>query len=235
MIKSDRIICALDLPNLNNIFNLVERIEYDIIFKFGMEFFYNFGVKGILDIKKIKPDMKIFLDLKFHDIPNTVAKAVKPLLNYIRPDILTLHISGGRMMMEEAVKTVKKTAVELKIKKPILMGVTILTSLDQEDLFELGLKNSLEEYVLNYAKLAKKAGLDGVVCSALETKKIKAFFGKDFKVITPGIRVLNSANEDQSRVVTPKDAFNNGSDYIVIGRNLIYAENPNRVIRDIIS
>ena len=235
MIKSDRIICALDLPNLNNIFNLVERIEYDIIFKFGMEFFYNFGVKGILDIKKIKPDMKIFLDLKFHDIPNTVAKAVKPLLNYIRPDILTLHISGGRMMMEEAVKTVNKTTVELKIKKPILMGVTILTSLDQEDLFELGLKNSLEEYVLNYARLAKKAGLDGVICSALETKKIKACLGKDFKVITPGIRVLNSANEDQSRVVTPKDAFNNGSDYIVIGRNLIYAENPNRVIRDIIS
>ena len=137
-------------------------------------------------------------------------------------------------MMEEAVKVIEKTSKELRIQRPLIMGVTILTSLSQENLDEMGHYGKVKDYVLNYASLAKKSGLDGVVCSALETKKIKNELGNDFKIITPGIRISDSKNDDQSRVVTPQQAFENGSDYIVIGRNLIYAKDPNKVINDII-
>ena len=235
MIKSNKIICALDLPDLEDIKRLVYSIEYDILYKFGMEFFYNFGMKGIEEVKKIKPNCKIFLDLKLHDIPNTVKRSIPPLLKKINPDILSIHASGGRKMIEEAVKITNKTSLELDIKRPLLIGVTILTSLSQGDLIEMGLNEKLENYVLNYAKLSKNSGLDGIVCSALETRNVKKKLGNNFKIITPGIRILNSNNQDQARVVTPKEAFNNGSDYIVMGRALISAEEPNKVIEKIIS
>ena len=234
MKTESKIICALDLQNIKEIIKLVTNINFDIIFKFGMEFFYNFGIDGIHEIKKIKPNIKIFLDLKLHDIPNTVSKSIIPLLKNIEPKILTIHVAGGRIMMEEAVKVIEKTSKELRIQRPLLMGVTILTSLSQENLDEMGHYGKVNDYVLNYASLAKKSGLDGVVCSALETKKIKNELGNDFKIITPGIRISDSKNDDQSRVVTPQQAFENGSDYIVIGRNLIYAKDPNKVINDII-
>ena len=138
-------------------------------------------------------------------------------------------------MIEEAVKITNETSLELDIKRPLLIGVTILTSLSQGDLIEMGLNEKLENYVLNYAKLSKNSGLDGIVCSALETRNVKKKLGNNFKIITPGIRILNSNNQDQARVVTPKEAFNNGSDYIVMGRALISAEEPNKVIEKIIS
>ena len=235
MIKANKIICALDLPDLEDVKKLVYSIEYDILYKFGMEFFYNFGIQGIEEVKKIKPNCKTFLDLKLHDIPNTVQRSIPPLLKKINPDILTIHSSGGRKMMEEAVKITNKTSLELDIKKPLLIGVTILTSLSQSDLFEMGLKDKLAYYVINYAELSKNSGLDGIVCSALETRNIKKELGSNFKIITPGIRMPNSSNEDQARVVTPKEAFRNGSDYIVMGRTLISSEEPNKIIEKIIN
>tara|TARA_E500000178_G_C17016161_1_gene753068 strand:+ start:429 stop:1136 length:708 start_codon:yes stop_codon:yes gene_type:complete len=235
MKKANKIICALDLPNLKEICTLVRAIDYDITFKFGMEFFYNFGIEGIKKIKKIKPGIRIFLDLKMHDIPNTVSRSIKPLIKEIKPDMFTIHIAGGKKMMEETVKAADKASSESNIKKPLIIGVTILTSLGQNDIYDIDLRDKLEKHVINYSLLAKKSGLDGVVCSALETKKIKEICGEDFKTITPGIRILKSANDDQNRVVTPEEAFKNGSDYIVIGRNLIFSKEPNKIINQIVS
>jgi orotidine-5'-phosphate decarboxylase len=233
MLNSNKIICALDFDNLSNAVNFVSKINYDIVFKVGMEFFYNFGLEGIDAIRKKKPGIKIFLDLKLHDIPNTVAKSLFPLIENIRPCMITLHVSGGSAMLKESVNVVDHICKKHNLKKPIMLGVTILTSLAQEDLKALGHSKSIENYVVKYAKLAYKSGLNGIVCSALETKLVKSLY-KDFIIVTPGIRINKNNYDDQSRVVTPKKAFTIGSDFIVMGRPLTQSKDPNIVIGDII-
>ena len=200
-----------------------------------MEFFYNFGVDGIKKISNIKKNTKLFLDLKLHDIPNTVEKAVYPLVTKIKPYMLTLHIGGGKKMLDYAVVAATEASKNNDIIKPLLLGVTVLTSLNHKDLEEMGHSIPISQYVKNYAKIAKKANLDGIVCSPLEVKLVKSIHANNLKVVTPGVRLEKGANDDQSRFLSPKEAFKMGSDFIVMGRPLINASDPNNVIKKIIN
>ena len=233
MRNENRIILALDVDNITNAKNIISNIKYDIIYKVGMEFFYSFGVHGINELKKIKPGMKLFLDLKLHDIPNTVSKAIVPLILKVKPYMITLHVSGGKRMLEMTVKSVNSICKSYNLERPILLGVTILTSLDKEDLKSLDWGTDLEKTVIKLARMAIKSGLDGVVCSPKETKYLKATF-KHLKIVTPGIRFKKEKSEDQSRVMSPAEALKLGADYIVLGRSILNAENKNEIIEAIL-
>tara|TARA_B100000963_G_C22633287_1_gene676155 strand:+ start:362 stop:1072 length:711 start_codon:yes stop_codon:yes gene_type:complete len=233
MINVNKIICAIDTSDISFAEQLVSSIEYKIIFKIGLEFYYNFGLEGINRLKKIKPEMKLFLDLKLHDIPNTVKKSIIPLLKSINPFMLTIHVSGGASMLEEVAQTVHKISNENNLKRPMLLGVTILTSLSNEDRDELGWNANLSEQAIKLAILAKKTGLDGVIASPLEIKGIKKACSNSFKVITPGIRMPEHKSHDQARIMTPIEAIKNGADFIVIGRPIVEASDPNMAIKNI--
>ncbi len=234
-INSNQIICALDFDDFSKAENFIKAIDYDIVYKIGMEFFYRFGIEGIRKISKEKKKIKLFLDLKLHDIPNTVERAIHPLVSNVKPYMLTIHIAGGRKMLQNAVSVVNEVSKNSNVKRPLLLGVTILTSLNNKDLQEMGHTISITEVVKNLSNIAKKAQLDGIVCSPLEVKLVKNMHGKSLKVVTPGIRLEKSSNDDQSRFLSPKEAFNMGSDYIVMGRPLIKALDPNSIIKKIIN
>ena len=235
MINSNQIICALDFDDFSKAENFIKAVDYDIVYKVGMEFFYRFGIDGIRKISNAKKNIKIFLDLKLHDIPNTVERAIYPLVTNVRPYMLTLHIAGGKKMLQNAVFAATEASKNSNIQKPLLLGVTILTSLNNQDLKEMGHTISITQSVENYSNIAKKANLDGIVCSPLEVKLVKNMHGKSLKVVTPGIRLEKSSNDDQSRFLSPKEAFNMGSDFIVMGRPLINALDPNNIIKKIIN
>ena len=234
-INANQIICALDFNEISKAENFISTINYDIIYKIGMEFFYNFGNDGIKKISSIKKNIKLFLDLKLHDIPNTIEKAVYPLVASVKPFMLTLHIGGGKKMLDHAVEAATEASKNNNIEKPLLLGVTVLTSLNNKDLQEMGHTIPITQCVKNYSKIAKKANLDGVVCSPLEVKLVKSIHSNNLKVVTPGIRLEKNTNDDQSRFLSPKEAFKMGSDFIVMGRPLINASDPNNVIKKIIN
>ena len=234
-INAKQIICALDFDNFSKAESFIKAIEYDIVYKVGMEFFFRFGIDGIRKICDTKNNIKLFLDLKLHDIPNTVERAIYPLITNVRPYMLTLHVAGGKKMLENAVSAATEVSKNINLQKPLLLGVTVLTSLNNKDLEEMGHINSIIKSVENYSNIAKKAKLDGIVCSPLEVKLIKNMYGNSLKIITPGIRLEKSSNDDQLRFLSPKEAFNSGSDYIVMGRPLINASDPNKVIQKIIN
>ena len=199
-----RIIVALDSNNINKTKYLVTKLKNEVFaFKIGYEFFLNFGLNGYNDIKNICS--KIFLDLKLHDIPNTCVSTVKAIKD-LRVNYLTIHISAGL----EALRATKNASGNIK-----LIGITTLTSLDNKGLKEIGYNKNINKLVIHQAKLATKANLDALVCSPHEVKHVRKFFKKE--IITPGIR-YNSHINDQKRVMTPKQAFKNGSDWLVVGR-----------------
>ena len=232
MIKENKIILALDTNNFNKASSIISSIDANIIFKLGMEFFFSFGYEGIEKIKSIRPNIKIFLDLKLHDIPNTVCKAILPLVEKIRPYMMTLHSTGGATMMQNVVKTLRKIPLN---ERPLLLGVTVLTSLDSKSLIELGWSSDVNQNVERYALLCKRAGFDGVICSALEIEKVRKACGNKFIIVTPGIRINKSDKDDQARVVSPEEAFNKGTDYIVIGRPVMNSSEPDKEISKILS
>ena len=234
-VNSNRIICALDFDDFSRAENFIKAIDYDIIYKVGMEFFYRFGIDGIRKISNFKENIKLFLDLKLHDIPNTVEKAIFPLVTNVRPYMLTLHVAGGKKMLQNSVLAATEASKKSNVQKPLLLGVTVLTSLNNKDLMEMGHTISITKSVENYSNIAKKAKLDGIVCSPLEVKLVKNMHGDSLKVITPGIRLEKSSNDDQSRFLSPKEAFKMGSDYIVMGRPLINSSAPNNIIKKIIN
>ncbi len=202
------IICALDTQDLNKAISLANALRGKAgMVKLGLEFFAAQGLSGVQEVAKC--NVPIFLDLKLHDIPNTVAKTVE-VIKVLNIEMLTLHISGGTKMLEEALSVVQGTKIKL-------IGVTVLTSMSNEDLNELGVAREAKSQVILLAKLAKKIGLHGVVCSALEAQEVRRECGEDFKIITPGIRI-HPGHDDQKRTATPKEAINSGADYIVIGR-----------------
>jgi orotidine-5'-phosphate decarboxylase len=162
----------------------------------------------------------VFLDLKYHDIPNTVAKAVKAAAD-LGVWMVNVHASGGRRMLAAA-----KEAIDSSSHSPLLIAVTVLTSMTKEDLLSVGMNIEPEEQVMRLASLTKEVGLDGVVCSAMEAQRLKSAFGDQFSLVTPGIRPAGAAADDQRRIVTPQDALANGSDYLVIGRPITQAEDP---------
>lgn len=223
----DRIIIALDYSNMEDAINLVEKIgDNGSFYKVGLELFLN--SKGeILDYLENK-GKKVFLDLKFHDIPNTTAMA-SLFVAKKNLQMFNIHISGGRTMMKHVVEEVKKVN-----KNSLIIGVTILTSLSEEEVKEsFNSKFSLLEIVLNFAKIGKNSGLDGVVCSPWEAKEIKKICGKEFKTICPGVRPKWASTNDQVRIMTPKEAVINGCDFLVIGRPITKNDNPVEAIKKI--
>ncbi|BDG75475.1 MULTISPECIES: orotidine-5'-phosphate decarboxylase [Wolbachia] len=210
------IICALDTQDLNEAISWANGLRDKVgMVKLGLEFFAAHGPSGVREVAKC--NVPIFLDLKLYDIPNTVARTVEAI-KALDVEMLTLHISGGTKMLKEALSIVQG-------KKIKLIGVTVLTSMGNEDLSELGVAREAKSQVILLAKLAKKIGLHGVVCSALEAQEVRQECGKDFKIITPGIR-MNRGHDDQKRTATPKEAINSGADYIVIGRPITESSNP---------
>ena len=232
MQSDPRLIAALDFPTVEAAKKAVEEIGDAVAYyKVGMELYYAAGNDMIRFLKE--HDKKVFLDLKLQDIPNTVASALKVEAR-LGVDMINVHAVGGKKMMEAAAKAVKETAEELGVERPKLIAVTILTSMDEEQFADLNYKNTLPEQVVALAKLAKAAGLDGVVASPKEAAAIREACGPDFLIVTPGVRPAGSALDDQSRVTTPAQAFANGSTHIVVGRPIMKAENRKQAAEAIV-
>lgn len=216
------LIIAMDFPSKEKADEFLINFKGQKLFlKIGMELFYKEGPQIVKEYKKL--GHKIFLDLKLHDIPNTVKSATKSLID-LDVDMVNFHISGGFNMLKEANEVIINSN-----KNIIALGVTMLTSNDENIMHkEIKIDNnlSLNDVILSYANLAKNAGLQGIVCSALEVPKIKENLGENFVTVTPGIRPKSSQSDDQKRVVSPSDARNLGSDYIVVGRPITKSENP---------
>jgi len=229
----ERLVLALDVNDFSsaeNLFGLLK--DYVGIFKVGSQLFTSEGAKIINMINKA--GAKVFLDLKFHDIPNTVKGAAESATK-LGVYMFTIHTSGGYEMMKAAADAARETSIKLGIKKPFVLGVTVLTSIDQQVLEkEMGVKKSLKEQVVYLARLAKSAGLDGVVASPKEIKEIRASCGEDFIILTPGIRPKSRSLDDQKRVMTPKQALKQGADFLVIGRPIRDAKNPVEAAKSIL-
>lgn len=226
--KNDpKIIVALDFDKKSDALTFVDKVDpNDCYLKVGKEMFTYFGPDFVREL--VAKDFKVFLDLKFHDIPNTVAKAVKAAAD-LGVWMINVHASGGSKMMIKA----KEALIPYGDKAPLLIAVTVLTSMKYDDLREVGIHCDPEEQVERLANLANHAGLDGVVSSALEVDIIKATCGNSFLTITPGIRPAGSNTDDQERIMTPKDAIDAGSDYLVIGRPITQAKDPKKVLKEI--
>lgn len=221
-----KIIVALDYQDSASALKLVNQLDPALCrLKVGKELFTATGPQFVTELAH--SNFGVFLDLKFHDIPNTVAKACTAACN-LGVWMLNVHASGGLDMMQAA-----QQAVHSNENKPFLIAVTVLTSMNQAGLNQIGIHTDLTTHVLNLAMLTKQAGLDGVVCSALEAKILRSKLGDDFCLVTPGIRPANVNQDDQSRVVTPADALRNGSSYLVIGRPITQADNPNKALEAI--
>ncbi len=221
---SERILCALDTTNVEEAAILAGELSPHVGgIKLGLEFFGANGPQGFLEVAKA--NRNIFLDLKLHDIPNTVAKSIHALMP-LRPKIMTIHTAGGSAMMKAASEAATLAAKNEGCERPIIIGVTILTSLDNEDIEAIGFQNKVSMQVVKLARLAKESGLDGVVCSPHEIKLIKESCGADFKLVVPGIRPAGSDTGDQKRVMTPEEAVSLGADYLVIGRPITKSDNP---------
>jgi orotidine-5'-phosphate decarboxylase len=217
--KPERIIVPLDVPNLNEAIALLDQLPDVTFWKVGLELFVSSGSE-ILKILKER-QKNIFLDLKFHDIPNTVAGACRSAA-YYQVDMLTLHVTSGRNALIQAVEAIKPYQP-----KPKLLGVTLLTSLNSRDLaFDLKIPLELPEYTLEMARLAQECGLDGAVCSPQEVSQLRQLCGESFCLVCPGVRPEWSQTGDQQRVMTPADAFQAGASYLVIGRPITQAADP---------
>ena len=225
--NSKKVLIALDYDDQETALAFVKQLSPDTCrLKVGKEMFTYFGPEFVKELIELGFD--VFLDLKFHDIPNTVAKAVTAAAK-MGVWMVNVHASGGFEMMTKA-----KVALEpFGDKAPILIAVTVLTSMDESELKRLGINKSPQEQVIYLAKLAKEAGLDGVVCSAQEASVLKAELGEHFKLVTPGIRPEGSDAGDQKRIMTPKQAIEAGSDYLVLGRPITKASNPVKVLQDV--
>ena len=228
----ERLIAALDVPTRDDAERLVERLGTSVsYYKVGMELFYALGGDIVAWLKE--REKKVFLDLKLHDIPNTVGNGLCSLLR-LRPDILNVHTAGGLRMMQTASEALHHAADQEGIPCPKLIGVTVLTSMDAQDWAGLGHTGTIADAVLRRAKLAQEAGLDGVVASPAETAEIRRVCGDDFLIVTPGIRPAGASHDDQRRVMTPAGAIRAGASQIVVGRAIYAAENPRAAAEEIL-
>ncbi|MDD9914424.1 MAG: orotidine-5'-phosphate decarboxylase [Rhodospirillaceae bacterium] len=221
---TDRILVCLDTTDVEEARSLARRLKGSVGgAKLGLEFFTANGAGGVRAIGKA--GMPLFLDLKFHDIPNTVAGAVRAAIK-LRPRIMTIHAGGGPAMMRAAAEAATEAAKEQNVKRPLIVGVTVLTSLDTDDLTAVGQNGPPADQVVRLAQLAKESDLDGVVCSPKEAALVRQACGPDFKLVVPGIRPSLSLSGDQKRTAGPADAVNAGADYLVIGRPITRAPDP---------
>ena len=230
----ERLVLALDVEDFSSAENLVGLLkDYVGVFKVGSQLFTSEGADIVSMI--MQSGSKVFLDLKFHDIPNTVKGAAESATK-LGVYMFNIHTSGGYEMMKAAADAARETSIKLGIKKPLVLGVTILTSIDQQALErEIGLNKTVKEQVVHLAKLAKSAGLDGVVASAQEIKEIRASCGEDFIILTPGIRPAGEELNDQKRIMTPKQALEQGADFLVIGRPIRNAKDPVKAAKNILN
>jgi len=226
-LDNPKVIVALDYANKEQCLAFVDKVTPRACrLKIGKEMFTLFGPELVKEL--IGRGFDVFLDLKFHDIPNTVAKAVAAAAK-MGVWMVNVHASGGERMMKSA----KEALVPFGDDAPILIAVTVLTSMDESDLQGLGINKSPAEQVIHLASLTKASGLNGVVCSAQEAELLKSKLGKDFALVTPGIRPQGSVQGDQRRVMTPEAAVAAGADYLVIGRPVTQAEDPAAVLKEI--
>lgn len=222
-----KVVVALDFDKKQDALSFVDKIQpTDARLKVGKEMFTYFGPEFVKQLTGKGFD--VFLDLKFHDIPNTVAKAVTAAAD-LGVWMVNVHASGGSQMMTKAKQALDNYGNDA----PLLIAVTVLTSMGQEDLHGLGINKTPAEQVSFLANLTKQSGLDGVVCSAWEAEQLKSDLGKEFKLITPGIRPAGSAQDDQQRIMTPKQAIDVGVDYLVIGRPITKAIDPQLILEQI--
>ncbi len=232
--KKDKIIVALDVETAAEAREYIEELkEFAGAFKIGLQLFTSVGASFIREI--VAKDVKVFLDLKFHDIPTTVAKAAVEVAR-LGVWMFNVHASGGSEMMRRTVETVREICDGENLVQPKIIAVTVLTSTDQATLSEVGVATNIESQVLNLAQLTAKCGLDGVVASPNESAEIRSKIdNKDFLIVTPGIRPIFATNDDQKRVMTPRVAMDSGSDYLVIGRPILNAKDSRAAIREILS
>jgi len=225
--EKERLIVSLDFENITDALNLVDLIKEEAKFyKIGLQMYLKYGAKIISELKT--RELKIFLDLKLNDIPNTVKEALKVLTDY-SPDIINMHVLAGFEAMKEAKEVILEKSPPTKI-----IGVTVLTSLDDENLKMLGFQESSEKQTEKLSLLSKSAGLDGVVASAKDVKRLKELCGVPFLIVCPGIRRNTENIDDQKRVATPYSAIKDGADYIVVGRPIIKSNSPKAEVLDII-
>ncbi|WP_294159382.1 orotidine-5'-phosphate decarboxylase [uncultured Selenomonas sp.] len=231
--SDDRLIVALDVHTRNDVKNLVltlgETVSY---YKVGMELFYSVGPDVVRWLKK--EGKHVFLDLKLHDIPNTVAGGLTSLMT-LGADIVNVHASGGYTMMKTAAERLHAAAAEQGIPCPKIIAITVLTSMNEEDWAKLGETEPIADHVTRLAKLTKAAGLDGVVASPREAASIRTACGDNFLIVTPGVRPAGASIDDQSRIATPGEALKNGATHLVVGRPIRAAEHPKEAALSILN
>ncbi len=228
---SCKIIVALDVNSREEALTLLDRLPETEIFKVGLQMFSAYGPPLLSELKN--RNKKAFLDLKLHDIPNTVAGAVRmSVLHGVH--MMTLHASGGKEMLKSAVEAAAEESERSGSPRPFLLAVTVLTSLKEIQMREVGVSSPVKEQVLRLAELAREAGADGVVCSPLEIDLIRENFGPELLVVTPGIRPSWAAVGDQKRIMTPAQAVKKGADYLVVGRPIIKAPSPGDAFQKIL-
>lgn len=218
-----RVIVALDVDTRQQALSLIKRLPGAQVFKIGLRLFTSEGPSLLEDVAQ--KGKRVFLDLKLHDIPHTVSGAVAVAVR-LGVTMMTLHASGGREMMTRAAGTAAQEAEKMGVIRPLLLGVTVLTSLKDAELTEIGMPANAAGQVLKLAHLAQAAGLDGIVCSPQEINLVRAEFGREFLVVTPGIRPAWASADDQKRIKTPSEAMREGADYLVIGRPIIADPSP---------
>jgi len=227
------ILAAIDTPDLQHAKELARRLGDSVGgIKLGLEFFNANGPDGVRDVAR--DNDRLFLDLKFHDIPNTVAGAVRAAVR-LRPMILNVHAAGGASMMRAAHEAAEDEAARLGTPRPLVIAVTVLTSLDETDLASIGQNGPVGDQVVRLARLARECGLDGVVCSPHEIAALREACGSAFALVVPGVRPAGAAKGDQKRVMTPSEALAAGADWLVIGRPITAAADPAAAARQILT
>ncbi|MBI3785284.1 MAG: orotidine-5'-phosphate decarboxylase [Deltaproteobacteria bacterium] len=228
-----RLIVALDTDSTDEALNIVDQLKGEVgMFKVGKPLFMHAGLQLVKAIRDRGGE--VFLDLKFHDIPRTVAKAAVEATR-LGVRMLDLHASGSLEMMQRTIVEVTKVCRTESLRRPKMLAVTVLTSLDPSDLGRVGISGDLEDQVVRLARLAKEAGMDGVVTSPLEIAPIREACGRGFLIVSPGVRARNAARDEQRRMLSPEAAIQAGADYLVVGRPIIEARNPVSAARDIVA
>lgn len=223
--------CAIDTQDIDVAIQMAKSVsQAGCGIKLGLEFFVSYGPEGIRRVRQSCPQAPVFLDLKFHDIPNTVAGALRAAVR-LGVSYTNVHAAGGREMMLLAQQTIKDEAAKLGVTPPKLLAVTVLTSMDNQGLTDIGVQGDAAEQVLRLARLTKECGLAGVVCSAHEIKLLRDELGADFVLMVPGIRPIGSGHGDQKRVMTPPEAMGAGATHLVIGRPITGADDPQQAAK----
>jgi orotidine-5'-phosphate decarboxylase len=233
MAAKDKIIFALDVANKDEAAKWISILKGRVgFFKIGLELFTAAGPDIVSQVKEA--GIKVFLDLKFHDIPNTVAGAVRSAVR-LGVDMMTLHLSGGNAMIAAGVDTAREESANLGLKRPKIIGVSVLTSLGDSDMKELGFRSNAVEQVMTLLSVALKSGADGMVCSPADLNRVRPLAPKGFTIITPGVRPAGADKGDQSRVATPASAIKAGSNLLVVGRPISAAMDPVKAVELIAS